>query len=151
MEEARTFSQALELGVPGAIALAWLRPDVEPHQILDISKRWTLHKSVRACRFDWQQWLASSNVERWTAAAHRSFNAMAWFLMQENLGELTDAKLRKALTFLKLIEEKLGTQAAAPDLAKQFWDEFQQTRKKQPGHESTVGLGGLMGPEPGVQ
>jgi hypothetical protein len=142
LDEARFFAQGLELQVHPEMVLTAIDPSIPEEEIPRLSEKWVGHSYVRAARFDLREWMAKSGKDRMQAASERAYNGMCWFLMQENIGTLQDAKLAKALKFLEAIEKKVAGTAGTMDAATKFWTEFVAAKKGGP--ESKVGLGALQ-------
>jgi hypothetical protein len=142
LDEARWFAQGLELQVHPEMVLMAIDPTIPEDAVPTLATKWLGHTYVRAARFDLREWMAKSGKDRMIQASERAYNGMCWFLMQENVAHLQDAKLAKALKFLEAIEKKLAGTSGTVDMATKFWEEFQA--KKKGGPESKVGLGSLQ-------
>ena len=153
MEEAQFFATGLELQVPGEIILQTIDPEIVAEALPELARRWEMHRSVRAHRFDLRAWFGKTPQQRMLMASERAYHGMCWFLMTENICQLTDHKLGKALKFLEAIEKKLAGKSGEQDLATRFWEEFtaqnQAAKKHGPGGSAPrVGLASLKSETP---
>jgi hypothetical protein len=143
--EAKLFASALELQVPGEVAVAVIDQEILPECLLDVAEQWARNPMVRANRFDLRAWMGQTDEARQVQALSRSYNGMAWYLVQTNLVDANGTVLQKALKFMEVLERRLaGTKQAPLDEATKFWAQLQAGKVPHGGgRTTTVGIADL--------
>jgi hypothetical protein len=120
-------------------------PEILPPCLPDVADLWVRNPLVRAARFDLRMWMGQTDEQRQVQALSRSYNGMAWYLVQTNLVEATGAPLVKALKFQEVLERRLaGTKQAPLDEAAKFWSQLQAGKVPHGGgRTTTVGIADL--------
>ena len=129
MEQARFYAAGVEAGIAGPVVLQAILPEMPPERGTALAERWERTREVRAARFDVRAWIEKDTGGRIDFALQKSRNQMAAFLAVNNIAELKDANLSKALKFMELLEKVVAGTAGKTDPAAQFFQEFLKRQK----------------------
>lgn len=115
------FAACLESGVPGALAIEAIDPEVPEEVRIELARRWEDDRKVRAARFDAREWVRKNVPEKIDAALLKTRTGMAAFLMMTNVAEAKDAVLSKALKFVEALEKVQAGTAGKSDASSEFF------------------------------